>query len=99
MTKEDDRSPEQKTTHTWAVVARDNFLSGWGEAKNGVSRCAWAVPDEFVHDGRLDRLERWVRRRSEMRYVSVVCLKSYRPPRGTVHFHIYVADADHPGIR
>ena len=96
---EDDRTPEQRKTHTWAVVARDKFMSGWGGAHGGASRCAWAVPDEMVSNGLFDRLERWVRNRSEMVYVNVVKLDSYRPPTGTAHFHIYVADINHPGVR
>lgn len=99
MERVDDRTAEQRKTHLWAVVAHDKFMSGWGGARGGSSRCAWAVPVEFVHDGKLNRLENWVRNRSEMRYVNVVKLDTYRPPRGTAHFHVYVADADHPGVR
>jgi hypothetical protein len=90
--KVDDRTPEQRVTHRWGVVAKDKFMSGWGGARGGASRCAWACgPGVDV-----GRVERWVRARSEMRYVSVVDLNSYRVPSGTAHFHIYVADADHP---
>lgn len=61
LTKADDRTPEQKQTHRWGVVARDKFMSGWGRASNGDSRCAWAcAPDVDV-----DRVERWVRSRRE----------------------------------
>lgn len=88
---EDDRTDEQKQTHNYAVVARDKFMSGWGCAEGGASRCAWAV----APDVNIDRVERWVRSRSEMRYVNIVNLNTYRPPRGTAHFHIYVANADH----
>jgi hypothetical protein len=31
-----------------------------------------------------------------MRYVALVDLRTYRPPRGTAHWHIYVASAEHP---
>lgn len=92
MIVKDDRTSEQKRTHNYAVVAKDKFMSGWGEAENGDSRCAWAV----APDVNIDRVERWVRSRSEMRYVNIVDLNTYRPPRGTAHFHIYVANADHP---
>lgn len=88
MVKKDDRTPEQKITHRWGVVGRDNFLSGWGGAAGGYSRAAWACPP----DGDIHRLENYVRGRAEMRYVNVVDLNTYRPPRGTAHFHIYVAD-------
>jgi hypothetical protein len=88
MIRQDDRDETQKSTYRWGVVARDKFMSGWGEAKNGASRCAWACEP----GGDLDKLERWVANRSEMRYVNKVDLSTYRPPRGTVHFHIYVAE-------
>lgn len=93
MTKVDDRTPEQKKTYRWGVVAKDKFMSGWGGATGGASRCAWAC----APDADLDKLERWVRGRSEMRYVNVVDLSTYRPPRDTAHFHIYVAEKDHTG--
>ena len=88
MIKQDDRTEGQKTTHRLGVVARDKFMSGWGGAAGGASRCAWAVPASI----NIDRVERWVRSRSDTRYVSVVDLNTYRPPRGTAHFHIYVVE-------
>lgn len=91
MTKLDDRTPEQKSTYRWGVVAKDKFMSGWGQAKGGVSRCAWAC----APDASLDKLEQWVRSRSEMRYVNVVDLNAYYP-KGTMHYHIYVCEKDHP---
>lgn len=97
MEKVDDRTEEQKKTHTWGVVASDKFMSGWGGARGGVSRCAWAVPDDGSIN--IDRVENWVRSRSEMRYVNVVNLNTYRPPRGTVHFHIYVVSPSDPAAR
>lgn len=95
MIRADDRTDEQRTTHVYGVVARDKFMSGWGGAKGGTSRCAWAC----APDASLDRLEAWVRKRSEMRYVSVVDLRTYRAPRGTAHFHIYTCEKDHPSQR
>lgn len=68
-------------------------MSGWGGARGGASRCAWACgPDVDI-----DRMFNWVSKRSEMRYVNIVDLSTYRAPRGTAHFHIYVANADHTG--
>lgn len=91
MKKQDDRTVEQRKTHRLGVVAKDNFMSGWGVASGGASRCAWACgPGVDV-----DRVKRWVRDRDEMRYVSVVDLNRYRPPSGTAHFHIYVCDREH----
>lgn len=92
MTKQDDRTAEQRKTHRWGVVAKDKFMSGWGGASGGASRCAWACGPDVD----LNRVERWVRRRDEMRYINVVDLNTYRPPSGTAHFHIYVCDAGHP---
>lgn len=95
MQRVDDRTPEQKQTHRWGVVAKDKFMSGWGGAVGGASRCAWALGPGVDSE----RFFAWVRNRSEMRHVHYVDLSTYRPPRGTAHFHIYVADADHPGNR
>jgi hypothetical protein len=91
-TIEDDRTPDQRRTHTWAVVMRDRFMSGWGGASGGASRCAWAIPP----DGDVNKLARWVRSRGDAQYVTVVTLATYRPPRGTVHFQIYVVGPCHP---
>ena len=94
MTRQDDRTPEQRKTHQWAVVAKDKCMSGWGGAKRGASWCAWAVAE-------LDdawRVESWVNSRSEMRYVRVVNLGDYRVPKSAAHFHVYVADPGHPAL-
>jgi hypothetical protein len=88
MTTVDDRTPEERKSHKWAVVARDPFMSGWGSAAGGTSRCGWACTPEL-----LDTVEKRVRDRGDLRYVNVVNLDTYRPPRGTAHFHIYVANS------
>lgn len=95
MTKLDDRTDEQRKTHRLAIVARDKFMSGWGGAKGGASRCAWAVHPDVNED----RVFNWVKSRPEMVYVSLVDLSTYRPPRGTAHFHVYVCNPDHPAAR
>ncbi len=96
MTHEDERTEEQKKTHNWAVVARDKFMSGWGGAADGISRCARACAT--LHDA--ERVEAWVKQRSEMRNVSVVDLSKWRTPRSTAHMHIYVAEPQiHPALR
>lgn len=94
MIYEDDRTDEERVTHRKAVVMRDKFLSGWGGARGGYSRAAWAIPN----DGSVDvgKVYNWVKSRGDALYVSTVDLKTYRPPRGTVHFHVYVVDKDHP---
>ena len=100
MTIQDDRTDEQKKSHPYIVVARDNFMSGWGGASGGFSRCAWAVPAETPWHFSMQEMEKWVRSRPEMRYVNVVDLNTYRPPPGTAHFRIYVAEpGTHPALR
>ena len=96
MIKQDDRTEEQKKTHFLAVVMKDKFMSGWGEAKGGASRCAWAFDPSKVNS---DRVENWVRNRSGASYVSLVDLRTYRAPRGTAHFHVYVCEQDHPAAK
>lgn len=93
--KQDDRTPEQCQTHTWAVVAKDRFMSGWGEAKGGASWVAWACPSLEA----AERFQAWVADRSEMRCVRVVLLRTYRVPRSAAHFHVYVANVGHVGYR
>ena len=85
MITKDDRTEAQKQTHKRGIVGRDKFLSGWGAAENGYSRAAWAVgPNASIED-----VEKWVRSRSDMQYVHVVNLDTYKP-RKTAHYHIYV---------
>lgn len=90
----DDRTPAQTLTHRTAVVARDSFLSGWGGATGGASRCAWAC--ETLTDAR--RLFAWVKSRPEMKFARIVHLPKYRAPRGTAHFHIYTVTPSHPAL-
>lgn len=92
MTTQDDRTPEQKKTHYLAVVAKDRAMSGWGGATGGASRVAWAFDPTKVKSYRV--YDNVVRRR-EMLYVNIVDLRTYRAPKGTAHFHIYVCDPDH----
>jgi hypothetical protein len=95
MTIVDDRTLQEMDTHRFGVVARDKFLSGWGGATGGHSRCAWACSSGADQD----KVEKWVLSRSDMKYVNAgVDLNAYRPPRGTVHFHIYVVHAGHPAL-
>ena len=94
MITKDDRNETELLTHNWAVVATDKFMSGWGGAKGGKSRVAWAVD----HVNKTSDLFKWVKNRSDMKYVNIVNLKNYRVPRGTAHFHVYVANDGHPAF-
>lgn len=87
MILEDDRTPEQKLTHTWAVIGTDTFMSGWGGAEGGMSYAGWACPFK-----RLSEVETTVRNRSDMQRVRVVKLDDYHPR--AAHTHIYVFDED-----
>ena len=94
MTKLDDRNDAQKNTHYIGVVAKDKCMSGWGGARGGASRVAWAV-ESYAH---ADKLSAWVKLRKEMKNVNIVNLNDYRAPRGTAHFHVYVASDNHPAL-
>ena len=84
MIIQDDRTEEQKQTHTVLIVGTDSFMSGWGMAKDGVSYAAWATTERGLNDTLC-----WVKQRSEMKRVRVVH-GQYRP-KGSGHCHIYVS--------
>jgi len=88
MTRIDDRTPEQMTTHRYLVACTDSFMSGWGGAAGGTSYCAWACTAADV-----DKVERRVRERREMRRVRRV-VGDWRP-KGQGHAHIYVVTEGH----
>jgi hypothetical protein len=91
MQVRDDRTPEQKKTHTVIILGTDSFMSGWGLAEGGVSYAGWAC--EPKHQWKvLD----WVSNRSEMKRVRVVT-DPYRP-KGKGDCHIYVVDDNHPAL-
>jgi hypothetical protein len=94
-TIKDDRTKEEKSTHYWAVVANDRAMSHWGLAKGGTSRVAWAC--ESHSDA--SRVFDWVATRKEMKYVSIVDLRTYRNPATDAHFHVYVVDQDHIALQ
>ena len=90
-TRQDDRTPEQRRTHTILITATDRAMSGWGGARGGLSKCAWAVaPDQSW-----ERVFNWVKRRGDMSYVNMTTGKWY--PRAA-HVHIYVVNAGHPAL-
>lgn len=80
----DDRTPEQLKTHTVLVTATDCFMSGWGGARGGASKCAWACEPKDMQ-----AVYKWVSNRSEMKYVNVTAGK-WRPR--AAHVHIYVVE-------
>lgn len=88
----DDRTKEEKITHPIIVVGTDSFMSGWGEAKGGVSYAGWACREED-----LGKVHAWVLSRSEMKRVRIVG-NNWRP-RGVGHTHVYVVQEKHPALR
>lgn len=86
----DDRTPEQKESHYVLVTATDKFMSGWGGAKGGLSKVAWACTPK-----QLDKVFDWVERRSDMKYVNVH-YRSWNPT--AAHVHIYVVTEGHPAL-
>ena len=95
----DDRTPEERKTHYWLVVGTDPFMSGWGQAQDGVSYAAWACRPEHRND-----CFGWVDGRGDMLRVREVIdgdgpnVGKYRPSaRG--HLHIYVFTHHSEGAR
>lgn len=95
MIRKDDRTPEQMATHHWLVIGTDRFMSGWGEAKNGVSIAAWACKPAHRR-AVLD----WVEARKDMKRVRESiddgAKRRYRP--SCAHLHIYLVDDEHPAL-
>ena len=84
---QDDRTEEQKGTHTWLVIGTDKFLSGWGKAEGGKSFAVWACKPENHND-----CFWFVAKRGDMsrvREFSEYGKLRYRP-KGRGHCHIYV---------
>jgi hypothetical protein len=92
-TREDDRTQEQKKTNKILITATDKFMSGWGGASGGASKCAWACREDQDWGKVLD----WVEKRSDMKYVNVNHTGKWYPQ--AAHVHIYVCDDNHPAFR
>ncbi len=91
MEIQDDRTEEQKRTHVIGIAGTDSFLSGWGRAAGGTSIAVWAcTPDDDA------KVERWVRRRGDMKRVRTVLLSCYRPH--CAHLHVYTVGPEHPAL-
>lgn len=89
-TREDDRNKEEHKTHTVLITATDRFMSGWGGAAGGASKCAWACKPEHAQ-----RVFNWVAARQEMKYVNWTNRPWY--PKAA-HVHIYVVHDNHPAL-
>ena len=91
--REDDRTEAEHKTHTCLITATDKFLSGWGHAEGGASKCAWACRPEHA-----EQVLDWVESRSDMKYVNSRGPSSpaWRPK--AAHVHIYVVHDNHPAL-
>jgi hypothetical protein len=81
----DDRTAEQRLTHTVFVRGMDKFMSGWGGAEGGTSVAAWACRPE-----NLSTVEARIRSRGDLSRITVT--RRIRAAPGCAHIHIYVAD-------
>jgi len=88
----DRRSDDQINTLTVLVYGTDSFLSGWGQAADGISVAAWACRPE---DAPL--VEAWVDRREDVFDVDV-CYDSW-PKRRFAHLSIYPVTENHPALK
>ena len=93
MEIQDDRTAEQRESHTWLVIGTDKFMGKWANdcgRFNGPSYAAWACEPQW----RSSCLG-WVENRSDMSRVREVIdgnglnVGNYRPS-GDGHLHIYV---------
>lgn len=85
--RNDRRTDAQKKSHRWLVTATDRFMSGWGCASAGASKCAWACETR----ARALELSEELRRRRELKYIHVTDRPWY--PRAA-HVSIYVDKGD-----
>jgi hypothetical protein len=93
MIIQDDRTEDQKLTHTHLVIGTDRFMSGWGKAQGGVSYAAWACRPEHR-----DKVLSWMVSRSDQSRIREAYSKNYRP-KGIGHTHIYVVNQSHNALK
>lgn len=62
MNYDDDRTSDEKRTHTALLGGRDRAMSGWGLAGGGASWAFWACRPEDT-----DAVLAWVRQRRDLR--------------------------------
>jgi len=87
MQLQDDRTDEQKKTHTVLIGGKDKCMSGWGKAKGGISYAFWACKPEHA-----DQVERWIRKRGDLFSIHY---RNCTLPAGRGHCHIYVVNENH----
>jgi hypothetical protein len=86
MIRNDRRTPEQRETHRWLATATDRFMSGWGMAKGGTSKCAWSFQTREEAVAHCEVL----RQRGDMKYVNVHHARTWYPR--CAHLSIYIGN-------
>ena len=92
MIIQDDRTEDQKKTHTWLIVGTDRALGNWGNDAGrftGPSYAAWACRPGMRRD-----VLGWVEGRGDLTRVREVA-GDYKPSKSG-HLHIYVVKENHP---
>ena len=74
------------------IAALDICMSGWGKASEGNSYAVWAC-----NQSQVDRIQKWVESRSEMKSVRIV-QKSGLTTRPGDHVHVYFVNDTHPAL-
>ena len=91
----DDRTDEQRQTHSVLIVGDDDFMTLWGRScgkvgQSGKSRAAWACKPEDA-----DAVEQWMWSRKDLKRVRRA-VRAYAK-KGD-HIHIYVVGAEHVAL-
>jgi hypothetical protein len=92
----DDRTDEQRRTHTVLVLGTDDVMTRWGRecgmvGKTGRSIAAWACRPEHVQ-----AVTAWAKGRNDLKRVRTAT--ECRFPRNGDHIHIYVVDDEHVAL-
>lgn len=85
--RNDRRTADQRRTHVYLVTATDRFMSGWGLAAGGASKCAWACDSMSAAKKQYDI----IKGRGDMKYVNIH-VGIWRPR--AAHVSIYVVTSD-----
>jgi hypothetical protein len=94
-TFKDDRTPSQCQNLTNYIMGYDTFMSNFDNMGDGLrSYAVWACKQSHG-----DKVFKWVKSRSDMKYVSYRSLNSIKKYMGNnVHIHIYAVGDNHPAV-
>jgi hypothetical protein len=91
----DDRTPEQKQTHTVVIAGNDRAMTNIGRECGMVQRGGQSIAAWACRPGDAVRVEAWVKGRNDLTYIRVAGKRLGKPGD---HVHIYVVDDQHPAI-